>query len=36
MSLIQAYITRNFILVGGDTRGTNGDIVVSNDVKKVF
>ena len=24
MSLIQAYITKNFILVGGDTRGTNG------------
>ena len=36
MSLIQAYITKNFILVGGDTRGTNGDIIVSNGVKKVF
>lgn len=36
MSLVQAYITQNFILAGGDTRATlNGGVIIDNFKKNI-
>ena len=35
MSLVQAYITQNFILAGGDTRATLNDGVIIDNFKKL-
>ena len=36
MSLVQAYITQNFILAGGDTRATLNDGVIIDNFKKIY
>lgn len=36
MSLVQAYITKNFILAGGDTRAILGDGSLHENFRKIF